>query len=375
MEFPKQPRIQDRPMIVPIDGSTPDLLEELRLIRKAGNVPLVGDPRWQQDYWDTLCEKLRHTEVPPATAWATLTSGSSGSPRIVLRSAASWSDSFAAVERCLGARDGDVIALPAPPASSLTLFSLAHALSGGPRPALGNFADAELFHGTPQGLRTVLEAGSMPRLRSALVGGSFLDPALRAEAESRGIRVSAYYGAAELSFVAYDQGDGLQAFPGVELRIRDGELWVDSPYAALGYDGTNGPLRREGNWASVGDRAELVDSRLRLLGRADDAILSASATIVPEEVEAVLRAIPGVRDALVFGMPREPIGSLVCAMLEMRSDGPAEIKELVSAGLAPVHRPRRWFSGRIPRTASGKPARAEAVRMALCGEVAPLAIQ
>lgn len=361
-------------MIIPTDGATPDLLEELRLIREAGNVPLVGDPRWQPEHWEGLQATVEKCEVPSETAWATLTSGSSGTPRIVLRSAKSWSDSFAAVEHCLDARADDVIALPAPPASSLTLFSLAHALCSGPRPVLFAAAEAELFHGTPQALRAVLDAGSMPRLRSALVGGSHVDPALRAQAEAREISVSAYYGAAELSFVAYDQGDGLRPFPGVEIQIRDSELWVSSPYIALGYAGSSGPLRREGKWATVGDRAEINHGRLRLLGRADDAILSASATIVPEEVEAVLRTIPGVRDALVFGIPREPIGSLVSAVLELEADTPADIKKISSACLAPVHRPRRWFSGQIPRTASGKPARAEAMRMVLSGEVTPLAI-
>ena len=361
-------------MIVPIDGSTTDLLEDLRLIREAGNVPLVGDPRWQPEYWDALQATVGKINVPSETAWATLTSGSSGTARIVLRSAKSWSDSFAAIESLLETRPDDVIALPAPPASSLTLFSLAHALCGGPGPELCSAAEAELFHGTPQALRAVLEAGSMPRLRAALVGGSHLDPALRADAEARGIRVTAYYGAAELSFVAYDQGDGLRPFPGVKLQIRGGEIWVNSPYIALGYGGSSGPLRLEDEWASVGDRAEIIDGRLRLLGRADDAILSASATIVPEEVEAVLRTIPGVRDALVFGMPREPIGALVSAVLELEAGSPADIKRLVSAGLAPVHRPRLWFSGQIPRTSSGKPARAEALRMVLSGEVASLAI-
>jgi acyl-CoA synthetase (AMP-forming)/AMP-acid ligase II len=209
-------------------------------------------------------------------------------------------------------------------------------------------------------------------LRAALVGGSHLDPALRHRAEAAGIRVIAYYGAAELSFVAVDEGDGLKAFPGVELSIRDGELWVRSPFIAAGYAGAPGPWRRDGEWATVGDRAEFVDGRLRLLGRADDAILSASATIVPEEVEAVLRSVPGVRDAIVFGMPRARVGALVAAFVELDGDSVAELRRAVVARLAPAHRPRRWFAGRLPRTASGKPARAEAARRALAGEVSRL---
>ena len=87
----------------------------------------------------------------------------------------------------------------------------------------------------------------------------------------------------------------------------------------------------------------------------------------------MLRTIPGVRDALVFGLPRGPVGALVSALLELDGDAPADLRPLAAAGLAPAHRPRRWFTGQIPRTASGKPARAEALRLVLAGEVQHLA--
>lgn len=360
-------------MIIPVNGEKPGLPERLQQIRDAGDVPLVLDARWPKAHHSAVVAAATAAELPHGTAWATLTSGSSGAPRIVLRSAESWAESFAAVSDFLDAGPGATVALPAPPASSLTLFSLAHSLSGGPCPMLQVTPEADALHGTPQSLRAVLDAGAPPRLRAALVGGSHLDPALRHRAEAAGIRVTAYYGAAELSFVACDEGDGLRPFPGVDLDIRDGELWVRSPFIAFGYAGAPGPLRRDGEWATVGDRAELIDGRLRLLGRADDAILSASATIVPEEVEAVLRSISGVRDAIVFGLPREPVGALVSALLELDGDAPVDVRLLAAAQLAPAHRPRRWFAGEIPRTASGKPARAEAVRLVLAGEMQSLA--
>lgn len=358
-------------MIVIVRAETPDLLGRLREVREAGDVPLVDDSRWSPAHRDAVAALVAAADAPGDAAWASVTSGSSGSPRVVLRSASSWEDSFETVAEMLGAETGDSVALPAPPASSLTLFSLAHALAGGPEPIVGPVAGstATCLHGTPQALRALLDAGAPPTLRAALIGGSHLDPGLRERAEAAGIRVTAYYGAAELSFVAVDEGDGLRAFPGVDLDVRDGVLWVRSPFIAAGYLGAAGALREDDGWATVGDRAELVDGRLRLRGRTDDAILSASATIVPEEVEAVLRGIPGVRDAVVFGLPREPVGALVAAFLELEGDVPADLRRRVEAQLAPAHRPRQWFTGEIPRTASGKPARAEAVRRVLAGEV------
>ncbi|SEH67183.1 MULTISPECIES: class I adenylate-forming enzyme family protein [unclassified Leifsonia] len=376
-------------MIVVLDAGRPGLLDDLRRVRADGDVPLVGDPRWPAAQWAAVRALAATAEVPEGTAWATLTSGSSGAPRVVLRSDASWARSYAAVASLLDAGPEDVVALPGPASSSLTLYSLAQVLAGGPRVAVGPVSpDATHLHGTPEALRAALEAHPASRLRVALVGGSHLDPALRARAEERGIRVHAYYGAAELSFVALDDGSGMGAFPGVELSIRDGVLWVRSPFTALGYarpsaghaasagyDGSAGPsagpLRFDGDWATVGDRAELVQGRLRLLGRADDAVLSASATIVPEEVEAVLRSVPGVRDAVVFGMPQARVGALVAALIERNPPAPplSDLRRAASRELAPAHRPRLWFTGEVPRTASGKPARAEIARRAEAGEL------
>ena len=373
--------------LVPLRGPAPSLLPRIAKVRADGDIPLVTDERWSDEQWLTVCAKVRGAEQNPGTAWATLTSGSGGAARIVLRTSESWASSFPIVAELLDADANDAVALPAPPSSSLTLFSIAHARHGGPRPLLSrghalnpaDFGAATCFHGTPHAFRALLDAGAPPRLRAALVGGSHLDPVLRARAEALGIRVSAYYGAAELSFVALDRGDGLRAFPGAQLRVDGTELWVRSPYIAQGYLTGAGPLRLDDGWATVGDRAELVPDPLgpavRLLGRADDAILSASATIVPEEVEAALRSLSGVRDAVVFGIPQHRLGALIATQVE-----PEPGIELTLAGLragsarllGPAHRPRRWFTGDLPRTASGKPARAEALRRVLAGEVASL---
>ncbi|MEE1620868.1 fatty acid--CoA ligase family protein [Zafaria sp. J156] len=379
------------------DGGAAALAARLRSIRSRGGVPLVGDDRWSPRQWDDILRTCADASPPDDAAWAGLTSGSGGFPRVVMRSAASWSDSFGAAERLLGATGDDVVLLPSPPVSSLTLFSLAHSLEGGPRPVLAeacgtgtgpastvpDAAEATLFHGTPQALRRLIDAGAPPRLRAALVGGSGLDARLRRDAASRGIRVVSYYGAAELSFVAVDDdGEGYRPFPGVELRTRDGELWVRSAFVASGYlpvaGGRGpGPLRSENGWHTVGDLAELAAGRLRLRGRGDGAILTASATVVPEDVESVLRGLPGIADALVLGLPRAGVGALVAAVVEPADPASppsaAALRRATRELLAPSHRPRRWFAAELPRTANGKPARSVAAGLVAAGEVARLA--
>jgi len=386
--------------IVVLRNSDPEaLVTAVHEVRAAGNVPLVGDERWSESYWHGVKESVVSADVMVDAAWATLTSGSTGAPRIVLRSHESWSSSFAPVAALLDAGPDDVLYLPSPPVSSLSLFSIAHAAAAGFKLALphtravslADSADATLFHGTPRALRSVvdlLEADTAARrnhrLRSALVGGSDLDPALRTRAEQLGIRVTSYYGAAELSFVAIDRGDGLRAFDGVELTTREGELWVRSPYRALGYlrSDERQPMRVDADgWATVGDLAELAelvdDQRLILHGRRDGAILTASATVVPGDVEAALREIPGVLDAVVLGIPNAGVGELVAAVIETATDGAAStaasLRSRAADLLTPAQRPRLWFATpELPRTATGKPARSELRRRVLAGEVRTL---
>jgi long-subunit acyl-CoA synthetase (AMP-forming) len=168
-----------------LEGSRAGLLDRLRDVRSEGNVPLVGDDRWTEEHWSAVRDRAASGTVPEDAAWATLTSGTSGRPRFVMRSAASRERSFAVIASILT----EQVLLPSPPASSLTLFSLAHALHGGPQPVLTE-QEATSFHGTPHALRAVLDTQS---LRTALVGGSQLDPALRAAAEAKGVRVVSYY--------------------------------------------------------------------------------------------------------------------------------------------------------------------------------------
>ncbi|WP_058233811.1 AMP-binding protein [Devriesea agamarum] len=351
------------PLNPPATEPLTDLLQRIQAIRSAGDIPLVGDTRWPKAQWEAIQKLAESAELPPNAAWATLTSGSSGFPRIVIRTDASWTDSFPLVSSLLEARAEDRIICPAPPSSSLTLFSLAHALDGsGPQPvSFSNLTRAACFHGTPQGLRALLKTPEPLSVHTAFVGGSHLDPDLRDEALARNIKVISYYGAAELSLVAYDDGTGMRPCPDVDLEIRDGQVWVRSPYIALGYLGEPGPLRIDGEWASVGDIGELNDGVLTLRGRSDGAIITASATVIPEEVETALRSLPGIDDAVVIGYPVPLVGELVSALIEPADIDLDQVRAASRPILAPASRPRIWQAGTIPRTAAGKPARAQAL--------------
>ena len=361
-------------------------------VRACGGIPLVGDDRWSASHWSDLCELADGAVLPPDSAWAVFSSGSSGSPRVILRTEQSWRTSFSAVTKLMGLTGDDAVYLPGPLSSSLSLFSVAHARSVGAAVVLSRahtFSPADLehataLHATPHTLRTIVEAieggGFRHRLHSALVGGAHLDIGVRERAEALGIRVVSYYGAAELSFVSVDtDGLGHQAFPGLELRVVHGELWARSPHLASGYLGTGGALRQSpGGWATVGDLVVLDQAdRLHFRGRADGAILTAAATVVPEEVESALRSIDGIEDAVVLGLANAGVGALVSVVIETtsgRMDPSARFfREEARRLLAPSHLPRRWYwTERLPRTPAGKPARAQVRQAIENGEVTRL---
>ncbi|MGW6229601.1 class I adenylate-forming enzyme family protein, partial [Cellulosimicrobium cellulans] len=346
-----------------------------------------------------------HAPAPDDLAWAGFSSGSTGRPRAVVRTRASWAGSFDDVTRLLRLRPTDTVLVPGPLASSLYCFAAVHTLAVGacayltrtPAATTSALASSDVVHLVPQVLDDVLDAvaaGAPSRLRHAVVGGASLAPGARSRAAALGIDVLAYYGAVELSFVAYDpDGSGLRAFPGVDLAVRPlpaasvGEVWVRSPWVSRGYLArATGPLRRDGAWSTVGDLADPLPepasgaapasapggearAGLVLRGRGDGAILTGGSTVVPEDVEVVLRAVPGVRDVVVLGTAHRRLGAVVSAVVEC-DDRPglrAHLERVARAALAPAQRPRRWYGTRaLPRTPSGKPARG-AVSEALRG--------
>jgi long-chain acyl-CoA synthetase len=300
------------------------------------------------------------------------TSGSSGRPKVLVRSRASWLRSFEA----LGPVDGPVL-IAGPLSSSLYSFGALHALWCGaelrcrPRLLAEDARAAVSLHVVPAMLTELL--GELERapgpcaLRTVVCGGAYVGDELRARFTRLlpDAELVEYYGSAEHSLIAIRRGGAeLRAVPGVELDVRDGVLWIRS---ALAFDGylRAGVLDRAADWTSVGDRVELSASGVLTVRGRDSAMISSGGRLIAaEEVEAVLRGVPGVADVLVTGTPHPRFGALVTAVVE--SDAPPALRELratARAALDPGKRPRRWLVTKaLPRTAAGKPARAAVAR-------------
>lgn len=325
---------------------------------EAGDVPLIVDSR------APIADDVLQHELPEAAAWAALTSGTTGAPKIVVRSAASWQVVFEPLNVELGLCCGDGLWMPVHQVSSMALFSAAWAQSSGldlviPKAEDPGLSRAAVAHVTPSWLERLLEmleAGQNSTLHTVLVGGDRLPAELMHRAQIAGLRVVTYAGAAELSFVAWDRGDGLCAFEGVATRIVDNQLWVSSPQIAL--DVIGGKLQREVvdgvEWATVGDRVAEQNGVLEFFGRNDGAILTAGATVVPAEVEAILNSHPQIVGSLVMGQPDAVLGQRVIAWVEGPAD-PAQLRDWVRSRLPKAARPVQWHTlEKLQRTASGK---------------------
>jgi acyl-CoA synthetase (AMP-forming)/AMP-acid ligase II len=281
------------------------------------------------------------------------TSGSTGEPRAVVRTTESWWRSFPGVARLTGLSAGSRLFVPGPSAGTMNLFAQVLGRWAGAA-AAGSLAEATHAHLTPSALAAALDAGEPVASVHVTVAGDRLTRRLHDRAVAAGARVSHYYGAAELSFVAWGpHGDGLRPFPGVEVEVRKGELWVRSPFLCEGYAGLPGALRRDPDgFATVGDRGTLRDGVLRVAGRGSTAVTTGGATVLVADVETALR--PGLRgEVVVVGLPHPRLGQVLAAVVT--DEGDLAAAREAARSLVDAHRPRRWFRvQRLPVTAAGK---------------------
>lgn len=302
------------------------------------------------------------------------TSGSTDSPRGVCRTRASWEASVAPLADATGTAAGSTVLVPGPLSSTLFLHAAWHARRVGARALIDRVDTAarwDVVHLVPAQLRHLLGAAHDIAGRTAVVAGAALDPATAAEAQRQGLRVIAYYGAAELSFVAVDTGAGLRAFPGAEVAVRDGVLWARSAYLATGYlpaaSGDlveGGALRRDGDWATVGDRGRIgADGQVHVDGRGELAVQTGGATVWVADVEHVLRQYPGVRDVVVLSVAHPRLGQVVAAAVESDADA-STMRAWTRSRLDAAALPRRWaVVSTLPRTSAGKVDRAAAAEL------------
>jgi acyl-coenzyme A synthetase/AMP-(fatty) acid ligase len=308
------------------------------------------------------------------TEWILLTSGTTGAPKLVLhtletltstivyqqarQSAASsapvWS-TFYDIRRYGGlqiflraaVRGGSLVL--SDPKESITDF-LARAKAAG----------ITHISGTPSHWRRALMSGVAATIAPAYVrlSGEIADQAildnLKVAYPKSGV---AHAFASTEAGVAFEVGDGLAGFPAslvgggagpVELAVVEGTLRIRSGGNAIRYLGEPAAgLRGPDGFVDTGDRVELRDGRYHFMGRAGGVINVGGLKVHPEEVEAVINAIPWVRMSLVKARRNPITGAVVTAEVVLadetdvpggRPEGAALTREIIEAcrrGLPP----------------------------------------
>lgn len=329
---------------------------------------------------DSIAEPL-----PDGTAFVVFTSGTTGLPKPAILTRESLTAGARAMVRALRMTSSDVLQLSLSPARVGGLGIIMRTLAAGSTIALSpgfsgaRFPEPLARDGVtfaslvPAMLADVLERNpdwrNPPHLRAILIGGAPFPDRLRAEAARRGIPIMTTYGMTETGSTSAVSAYETRLSPvpvgevplaGTSFRTVDRVLCLKGPMLFSGYWGRPAPVHD--GWFETGD-AGLInhDGSIRILGRTSDMIITGGEKVVPSEVESALESLPGIREALVVGMPDEKWGQIVTALLVSDTDPHPQSDAIVcglAARLARWKSPRRiaWVSS-LPFTSAGKRSR------------------
>lgn len=176
-----------------------------------------------------------------------------------------------------------------------------------------------------------------------------------------------------------------RALPGTELRIvgedgkelgdrEIGEIYARGPSIASGYFDLPEETRESfaDGWLRTGDLGYLVDGELFISGRKKDLIILRGRNYFPQDIEAVVSQIPGMRDGQCVAFtrklpPRGEDGLVIVAETGQKPERHDELERAISTqiyeatGLV-VGEAVLIRRGTLPRTSSGKVRRAETKR-------------
>lgn len=322
------------------------------------------------------------------------TSGTTGTPKGAMLTAAALLASAAATHERLGGPGRWLLALP--PHHIAGIQVLIRSLQADTTPVQLDVATgfdvtrlpaavAELGSGRrytslvatqlAKALNAPQSTAALAELDAVLLGGGPAPQPILDAAVSAGVRVVRTYGMSETAGGCVYDGVPLS---GVGVRIGDdGRIAIGGPTLARGYRNPVVPDPfDEPGWFQTDDVGALDSlGRLAVLGRADDAISTGGLTVLPGPVEAVLSAHPAVADCAVFGIADDRLGQRVVAAVVVAGTTPPTLDALrahVAESLDATAAPRELHVvSTLPRRGIGKLDRKALARQFSGGRVAP----
>jgi len=358
--------------LLTVDASDPEVVwHALRAALNADGpaiIPVSGEPPADLP-----------AEVSQRTAVVIETSGSTGRPKRVELSAAALLSSATAAHSELEGPGDWLLALPTTYIAGINVLVRAiaaeadlHSVDLSAGFTAEGFIDAarHLQHArrytslVPAQLAKLIEADealeTLRRFDRILVGGQALPVALAARALELGLNVTRTYGSSETSGGCVWDGVPIGD---TAIEIVDGRVELSGSVLAEGYldDAARTSaafIERDGRrWYRTDDSGDLIDGVLKVTGRIDDVIVSGGIKVSLGAVEAIVRELPGLTEAVVVGVPHPVWGEspVVVTTVDRALD---EIRDAVAQRLGNPAAPSAIVVvDELPRLASGKPDR------------------
>jgi long-chain acyl-CoA synthetase len=192
----------------------------------------------------------------------------------------------------------------------------------------------------------LLRRSGLNRCAQLISGSAPASPALLSSFQELGIIIHNAYGLTEAPLATLNragsnrQGTVGAPLPQTQVRIAaDGEVLLKGPQVTAGYDGAVEQPFRDG-WLLTGDLGHMDDGSLVLDGRKKDLIVTSyGKNIHPGKIEAMLKGIPGIVEAMVIGEGRPFCSALLWAKDTMEVD--RAVQEM-NGLLSRPERIKRW---------------------------------
>lgn len=241
-----------------------------------------------------------------------LTSGSSGSPKVIFKDNYCWEKAFPHQSRVFGINEQDTIFVLDALAYSANLNAALHALWLGAMLTFGTLASAnswgkqfaeEQITSTflvPSHLKLLINQQFGNSVKSIVTAGEKLSLANAQAILERfpAVLLTEYYGTAELGHVSYHQNQEIikntfsvgRAFPEVKIEIREKQLYVKSPYVSPEFK----------NIETVGDLGIWENGNLVLLGRSGRMFNRRGLNIYAQEIEQKALLLPAINEVYLL---------------------------------------------------------------------------
>ena len=189
-------------------------------------------------------------------------------------------------------------------------------------------------------------------------------------------KLATYYGLTEASrstFMIFEKDNGRECSvgkkaPGVELKIvneendesKIGEIWIKGNNVIKKYwNNQDADKKIVDEWIKTGDAGYLDDDQyLFLVGRNDDIINVGGEKVLPQEVEDIIKEIPGIEEVVIFGIEHEVYGQIIKANIVKSKNSEIDKMKILSYCIQKLERykvpSKVEFVETIPKTDYGK---------------------